>query len=186
MSQKALQDYTFISKYARYDEEKKRRENWQESVKRVEDMHREKYPMPEIQDDITWAFNQVRQKKVLGSQRALQFGGTPILKKNTRLYNCFSEETSFITEMGVKKFSDFKDGDNIRVLSHDGSWKKAVVHSYGKQKLNAISLKKGVSTPIVKYATSNHTWILKDETKTTELSEGDQLCRQPNIFNDWN
>ena len=88
MSQRALQEYTFTSKYARYDELNNRRENWQESVKRVEEMHRTKYPMPELQNDISWAFDQVRQRRVLGSQRALQFGGQPILKKNARLYNC--------------------------------------------------------------------------------------------------
>ncbi len=86
MSVQALQDYTFISKYARYNIEKGRRETWDEAVNRVRDMHLRKYPS--IQEEINWAFEQVRQKKVLGSQRALQFGGKPIEKKNERIYNC--------------------------------------------------------------------------------------------------
>lgn len=86
MSVKALQDYTFVSKYARYNPDLKRRETWGEAVNRVRDMHLKKYP--QIKEEITWAFNQVKNKRVLGSQRALQFGGKPIEKKNARLYNC--------------------------------------------------------------------------------------------------
>lgn len=88
MSVKALQDYTFTSKYARYLPEKRRRETWTEAVERVRDMHISRYP--QITSEITWAFEQVKQRRVLGSQRALQFGGEPILKKNARIYNCIA------------------------------------------------------------------------------------------------
>ena len=86
MSVKALQDYTFVSKYARYNSDLRRRETWEEAVKRVEDMHIRKYPI--IEKEIRWAFDRVREKRVLGSQRALQFGGKPIEKNNLRIYNC--------------------------------------------------------------------------------------------------
>ena len=88
MSITALQDYTFTSKYARYIPELKRRETWKEAVDRVKEMHLRKYP--QITEEIEWAFEQVHQKKVLGSQRALQFGGTPVEKKNARIYNCIA------------------------------------------------------------------------------------------------
>lgn len=88
MSLKALQDYTFVSKYARYNPEKKRRETWNEAVERVRDMHLRRYP--QIAEEITWAFEQVKQKRVLGSQRALQFGGHAIEQKHARMYNCIS------------------------------------------------------------------------------------------------
>ena len=38
MSIKALQDYTFVSKYARHLTDKKRRETWSETVDRVKKM----------------------------------------------------------------------------------------------------------------------------------------------------
>lgn len=77
-------------------------------------MHFQKYAdriklFPDLADDINWAFEQVRQKRVLGSQRALQFGGEPILKKNARMYNCsmsfcdrirFFQETLFMLLCG--------------------------------------------------------------------------------------
>jgi ribonucleoside-triphosphate reductase len=86
MSIKALQDYTFNSKYARYDNATKRREVWQEAVERVQQMHLDRFP--QVEEEIRWAFTQVRAKRVLGSQRALQYGGRPILRNNARMYNC--------------------------------------------------------------------------------------------------
>jgi len=88
MSIKALQDYTYVSKYARYEEGKKRRETWNEAVDRVRDMHLRRYP--QIEENLRWAFEQVRDRRVLGSQRALQYGGEPVERKHARLYNCSS------------------------------------------------------------------------------------------------
>lgn len=91
MSLAELKKYTFTSRYARYNEENKRREIWLESCDRVEGMMLEKYKdYPEAHEWITWAYSFMRKKKVLGSQRALQFGGKPILKKNMRIFNCIS------------------------------------------------------------------------------------------------
>lgn len=91
MSIKALQDYTFTSKYAKYLKDKKRRENWNESVNRVKQMMLKKYAdIPAVHEDIEYAYDMMRKKRVLGSQRALQFGGDPILRKNMRIYNCTS------------------------------------------------------------------------------------------------
>lgn len=83
-----LQNYTFVSKYARWLEEKNRRETWKEAVDRVKDMMHTKYDSFGIAEDINWAYDMMYKKKVLGSQRALQFGGDPILKRNAKVYNC--------------------------------------------------------------------------------------------------
>ena len=88
MSLKALSEYTFASRYARYDFKLKRRETWHEAIERVKKMHLYKYPM--VADEINWAFEHVHNKIALGSQRALQFGGDPILKRNAKIYNCIS------------------------------------------------------------------------------------------------
>ena len=90
MSLKALQDYTVYAKYAHYLSDKKRRETWIEQVDRVFGMHEAKYGwtlMPIIKE-FEHAKQMVKQKRILGSQRALQFGGKPILSKNARMYNC--------------------------------------------------------------------------------------------------
>ena len=85
MSLKALQDYVFVSKYARYRDDLGRRETFEESADRVMDMHEKKYGKME---EIEYCRDAMKDKLVLGSQRALQFGGEPIFKRNARLYNC--------------------------------------------------------------------------------------------------
>jgi ribonucleoside-diphosphate reductase alpha chain len=90
MSIKALQDYTFSAKYARYLPEKKRRETYKESVDRVRNMMHKQYAdkSEDLHADIDWAYDMMLKKKGLGSQRALQFGGDPIFKHNARMFNC--------------------------------------------------------------------------------------------------
>ena len=91
MSLKSLMNYSFVSKYARWIPEKKRRETWDEAVSRVKQMMLSKYSdIPEVKEDIDWAYEMMRKKRVLGSQRALQFGGKPIFKHNARIYNCIT------------------------------------------------------------------------------------------------
>lgn len=90
MSLKALMDYTFTAKYSRYLSDKKRRETWKESVDRVRAMMLEKYADKNIEERINWAYDMMYKKRVLGSQRALQFGGEPIFKHHARIYNCVS------------------------------------------------------------------------------------------------
>jgi ribonucleoside-diphosphate reductase alpha chain len=90
MSVKALQDYTFTAKYANYNKSLKRREVWEEAVDRVKNMMLEKYHDKDVKDEIEWAYNLVKEKRVIGSQRAMQFGGKPILKHNARMFNCCS------------------------------------------------------------------------------------------------
>lgn len=99
MSIKALQDYTYVSKYARFNTKEHRRETWVEAVDRVKEMHLRKFP--QVSEDIEWAFDLCKQKRALGSQRALQFGGKPIEQKNARMYNCcvsFCDRIRFFQE----------------------------------------------------------------------------------------
>jgi ribonucleoside-diphosphate reductase alpha chain len=85
-----LQNYTFVSKYARWLEDKNRRETWKEAVERVKSMMHIMYADKGISEDIDWAYDMMYKRRVLGSQRALQFGGDPILKRHAKIYNCTS------------------------------------------------------------------------------------------------
>ena len=73
---------------------KKRRETWGESVDRVRQMMVDKYvnedSNKEILKSIDKAYGDMKKKKILGSQRALQFGGSPVFKHNARIYNCIA------------------------------------------------------------------------------------------------
>lgn len=81
----------FYMGYSRWVELEQRYETWEESVKRVMDMHREKYKekmTPALSAAIDYAEEAYKEKLVLGAQRALQFGGEQLFKHNARMYNC--------------------------------------------------------------------------------------------------
>lgn len=86
MSIKELQKYTAVSKYARWIESEKRRETWDESVERIKNMMIDVHPS--LSKEIEKYYGMIKDQKILGSQRALQFGGKPILKHNARIFNC--------------------------------------------------------------------------------------------------
>lgn len=90
MSITALQDYTIVSKYSKWIQETQRRETWKEIINRVRQMMYQKYKDKDVDEYIDKAYDAVLKKKILGSQRALQFGGKPVFKHNARTYNCIS------------------------------------------------------------------------------------------------
>lgn len=91
MTIQALSDYIFASKYASYIPDLRRRQTAYEAKRAMMDMHRHRYAeSPEVMPLIAEAEGAVQAGHVLGSQRALQYGGKPILKKHARLYNCCS------------------------------------------------------------------------------------------------
>lgn len=91
-----MADYVFYAKYAKYNTSKGRRETWPETIERVFNMHTTHLKSilktdtidEELQDYLDMAKLYMRQKRVLGSQRALQFGGEPILKHSEKIFNC--------------------------------------------------------------------------------------------------
>ena len=83
-----LSEYVFKSKYARYNKNLQRRESWEESVDRMMDMHLDKFP--QMRSEIEECRHAMKEKRITGSQRALQFGGEAIEEKNMRMYNCVS------------------------------------------------------------------------------------------------
>lgn len=95
-----LADFTFASKYARYLPEQNRRETYDEAVDRMMAMHRQKYGyLPNAYFEIIE--DELHNKRILGSQRALQFGGEGVLRKHMRLYNCsysFCDRPRFFAE----------------------------------------------------------------------------------------
>ena len=92
-SLRLMSDFNFTSKYARYIEVEQRRETFSEGVDRMLSMHMNKYQDqistdPLIGISIESAFAKVKEKRLLASQRALQFGGSGVEKHNMRIYNC--------------------------------------------------------------------------------------------------
>lgn len=83
----------FKSDYAKFDTTLGRLETWEASCERVFNMHLTKLgdkitSSPRLMDLHNRALQAYKNKEVLASQRALQFGGEPILRKHSRQYNC--------------------------------------------------------------------------------------------------
>lgn len=179
-----LSESKFYMGYSRWQEYTQSYETWEESVGRVMDMHRTKYfdkMTPELSSLIDFAEQAYKDKVVLGSQRALQFGGEQLLAKHPKLYNCFEKSVEFVTSEGVKKFSDFNDGDHVVVLGHSGQWRNAVVRSYGEQSFNRVSFSKQSAQKSM-LVTGNHRWILRNGKETTALKLSDAIVPPPNSF----
>lgn len=86
---KAVSDYIHAGKYARYVDYKKRREVYEETVSRAENMHHRRFNhIPGMSERIEKAFDLVRAQRVLPSMRSMQFGGAAIEVNNNRMYNC--------------------------------------------------------------------------------------------------
>lgn len=81
-----MSDFVVLTRYARYREDLKRRETFPEIVDRVEQMHLNRYP--KIEKELRWAFDMVRQKKILPSMRSMQFGGKAQESNHAKGYNC--------------------------------------------------------------------------------------------------
>jgi ribonucleoside-diphosphate reductase alpha chain len=82
-----LSDITVFMKYSKYQEDKQRRETWEEISDRNKEMHKKKYPA--LSDEIENVYeNYVKTKKVLPSMRSMQFGGKPIEISPNRIFNC--------------------------------------------------------------------------------------------------
>jgi len=86
LNQEILSDIVIYMKYARYIPELSRRELWPEICGRYESMMAVKYP--NLKNEIHSNMESVLQKKILPSMRAMQFAGAPIIKNNSRIYNC--------------------------------------------------------------------------------------------------
>ena len=86
LEKKILSDITVHMKYARYLEDKQRRENWDELVSRNKEMHIQKFP--HLEKEILDNYEYVHDKKVLPSMRSMQFGGKPIEVSPNRIFNC--------------------------------------------------------------------------------------------------
>lgn len=92
----ALSDFKLQSGYLKHRADLGRKETWKEAIsERVMGMHRLKFMTeldenPLLQEYVDFAEQAYLDKLILGSQRALQFGGTPILRKNSKMYNCLT------------------------------------------------------------------------------------------------
>ncbi len=97
-----LSETKFYDGYSRFKEEDERYETWEEAVDRVINMHRNHYQKNgDLEKYLSEAQQAYNEQRVLGAQRALQFGGDQLLKHQMRMYNCtssYADRPSFFGE----------------------------------------------------------------------------------------
>lgn len=126
-SKELLSNFKFYSgNYSMYKEDTGKYETWDEAVSnRVIKMHRDRYAEQikqntKLKEYIDYAEKAYLDKLILGSQRALQFGGKDILKHNSKMYNCltsYADRLSFFNECMYWLLSG--SGVGFRVLQKD-------------------------------------------------------------------
>ena len=87
-----LSETKFYDSYSRFKDEESNYETWDEAVDRVISMHENNYSkkLNKLQTYIEEARVAYKEQRVLGAQRALQFGGEQLMKHQMRMYNCTS------------------------------------------------------------------------------------------------
>ena len=80
------EDYIALSRYARYDADKQRRETWGETVARYVDFFKDRFDLePSLASNI---YHAIYHKDVMPSMRCLMAAGEAISRENIAAYNC--------------------------------------------------------------------------------------------------
>lgn len=104
IGKKMLSESKFYMGYSRWQEDLGAFESWDDAVERAIDTHLLKYSdkiTPELMKEVNFAKDIYKQKRVLGAQRVLQFGGDQLLKHEARCYNCsvsYADREAFFQE----------------------------------------------------------------------------------------
>ena len=180
--QNEVAEFTYIRSYSRWMPELGRRETWDETVDRTVNFILSERGKLIPEKTIAKIRQYMLSFDVVPSMRLVWAAGPAAKRDNTTIYNCFTQSTPFVTNHGVKSFTDYCDGDVVTVLTDLGNWKNATVHHFGTQQLNQIELwRGGNSLSTFVQATPKHDWLLSNNTRTTSLKVGDVVKHAPAI-----
>ena len=171
-----------LSRYARYMPDKNRRETWEETVGRLINYITPLAASPSDPDSLN-KLEELRTAilnlEVMPSMRLLMSAGEACERDNIAAYNCFSGDTKYYTNSGLKSFADTV-GTEQTILCGDGGWRKAQVSSFGKQQLTEVTFKPSRKTNITHTVkvTANHRWLTQ-RGEVTDLQPGDKVFFVP-------
>jgi ribonucleoside-triphosphate reductase (thioredoxin) len=175
------QRFIHLTHYSRYIPELERRETWQETVFRFLDFlnYQVKEQVYQIDNsDMYDVYSAIMYLNVMPSMRLMWSAGEAVKKDAAAAYNCFRGDTEYMTRTGLKTLKE-TEGTTQDVLCSDGEWRSAQVKSFGKQKLQKITLRPGKASRTklrhTFYATPNHRWLTENRGEVTDLRVGDVL-----------
>lgn len=100
---KLASEIKFYLDYSKWVESKQRPETWEESIERIMNMHKENpklkkaFEIPKFLEMFETTKKLYEKKHIGGSMRALQFGGEPIMKHNSKMFNCLYSHCDRVT-----------------------------------------------------------------------------------------
>jgi len=177
----SYEEFIYKSRYSRWIEEEKRREDWPETVTRYLDFltdHVKKahgYSMPSELHSELWTA--IHNLEVMPSMRSMMTAGDALRRDNVAGYNPVSGDTRVVTkEYGNVKISEL-DGQTLTVLNKNGEWTEATFTGYGIQKTREIIFRLNSNTFKKVNATDNHRWVLSngEVVPTSELKLGMEI-----------
>ena len=183
-----LGEFIYYRTYSRWLSDEQRREYWWETVKRAVEYNASLAPT--TKKEAEELFDGVYNFRNFLSGRTLWTGGTEASKKYPMSnYNCFTSDTEFITDEGIKSFDDFRDGEKVNILDGYSSFTKAEVKNFGEKDIYELVVNKGRSEKTYK-VTDDHVWFVREtpnekrykEVQTKDLSIGD-ILRSSNYDN---
>ncbi len=175
-------NFIAVSRYARWMEDKGRRETWQETVERYMAFMKNHLVKEYNYDAEAPIFKRVEQAilnhEVMPSMRSLMTAGPALERDNIAGYNPVVGGTKVLTrefgEVAIGKLS----GTTAEVVNKDGKWADAEFHSYGVQDTFEVSLhRKNSQSNESVVCTANHRWIKTDGevVPTSSLMPGDHI-----------
>jgi len=153
-------------------------ESYSQAVKRVCDFVASVEPTQELREywSAQW-FDEIYNDWWHPSGGIMQGAGSG---RKISLANCFSKDTEFITDQGLRTFEWFNDGQTISVMNNYGAFVPATVKNFGPQRLYKLTLGRYTLKKEV-FCTANHIWRTVErggtiiEKTTMALSQFDQL-----------
>jgi len=88
VGKKFLSDLKLHSDYLRWRDNVNRYETWEEAIDEILDQHTTKYGGIDISEELSFVRPFMYDRKVLASQRNLQFRGSEVFKHSSRIFNC--------------------------------------------------------------------------------------------------
>lgn len=122
----------------------------------------------------------ILEKKFLFGGRILANRGLATANKKITYSNCFTGDTKIFTNNGIREISSIEGLPDIKVFSY-GTFRDAVVKSFGQQDVHILKIHKGKTEKEIK-VTGDHVWLIEnkngcfDEVKTLDLIAGMKLA----------
>ena len=186
-----LGEFIYYRTYSRWLPTEERREYWWETVKRAVEYNCSLAPTSKKEAEEL--FDNVYHMRQFLAGRTLWTGGTEASRKYPMSnYNCFTRDTEFVTDKGIKSFEDFEDGESVTILDGYGSFTEAKVKNFGEKNIYELVVNKGTSEKSYK-VTEDHIWFVRKspnekkykEVQTKNLKIGDVL-REKKAFREKN